>query len=76
MIFQIPWFFHAWNFFFDFPGFPVLVGTLAVAPEPSLVAYWVIVSPKATFLLILKHCASLSQDAKLKSYSNYKVEIY
>ena len=26
--FQIPWFFHAWNFFCDFPGFPVLVGTL------------------------------------------------
>ena len=29
--FQIPWFFHAWNFFYDFQGFPwfpELVGTL------------------------------------------------
>ena len=32
-IFQIPWFFHAWNFFSDFPGFPwfpELVGTLLI----------------------------------------------
>ena len=30
-LFKIPWFFHAWNFFLDFPGFPwfpELMGTL------------------------------------------------